>query len=293
MLNFFKWIFNSRAPVRPGCFTQACLLVSAALALPGILLLLRGGFGQGLGMLLSSIIPIILFALPAWNAYRRSERLESRVETAHDSQVEQQPDVESAPQQTEREAFTDEYSSLRDDLRLSGQSEAVEQLNLLINKLDDFKSVLNLKFSDTEVTYHRYLDSGSKVFDGGVRNIESIAAFARSLRSVNADALVEQLDNMITRGHGDSNAAAAIRQRLEMMADGRKHIEALMSSNEEALTAMTRVTTRLAAVTTGGSRTSVGTSDMEAMIEDLHDMAERTERYNEQLGPDRPTIKLS
>jgi len=165
----------------------------------------------------------------------------------------------------------------------------VEQLNLLLRKHDDFRSVLNSKFKETEVTYHRYLDSGSKVFEGAIKNIESIAGFGRSVRSVDAQALVDQLDNMIARGHGDSNAATAIRQRLEMMADGRKHIDALMSANEEALTAMTRVTTRLAGVTTETS----GPQDLDAMIEDLHDMAERTERYNEQLGSDRPTIKLS
>lgn len=290
MFSFFKWVFNSKAPVRPGCFTQACLLVSAALALPGMLAILRGSLGGGLWLLLSSIIPIVLFGLPAWNAYRRSERIENSSSVVSDQTAPAQPAPAAAREnQAEREAFTDEYSPLRDDLRKSGQPQAVEQLNLLINKLDDFKSVLNLKFTQSEVTYHRYLDSGSKVFDGAIRNVESIAAFARSVRSVDANSLVEQLDNMISRGHGDSNAATAIRQRLEMMADGRKHIEALLGSNEEALTAMTRVTTRLAGVTTGVSETS----DLDAMIEDLHDMAERTERYNEQLGPDRPVIKLS
>lgn len=250
----------------------------------------RGGIFAASLALVALIIPIGLFALPALHTFRRSERIERSSPVMSD----QSAPVQSAPTQApknipEREAFTDEYSRLRDDLRKSGQPQAVEQLNLLISKLDDFKSVLNLKFTQTEVTYHRYLDSGSKVFDGAMANVESIAAFARSVRSVDADSLVEQLDNMISRGHGDSNAATAIRQRLEMMADGRKHIEALLGANEEALTAMTRVTTRLAGVTTGVA----AASDLDAMIEDLHDMAERTERYNEQLGPDRPVIKLS
>jgi len=156
LFRFFKWIFNSRAPVRPGCFSQVCLVISASFALPGLAALLRGAVGASFWLLLSSLIPIVLFALPAWNAWRRSERLEQNTKAPIDSMS--------------RETFTDEYTPLRDDLTASAQLETVEQLNLLLRKHEDFTSVLNSKFKETEVTYHRYLDSGSKVFEGAIKN---------------------------------------------------------------------------------------------------------------------------
>lgn len=248
-------------------------------------MLLRGAIGPGLGMLLGSFIPIILFALPAWNGWRRSERIEAEIARQAQSQQQQAPSPEPAP----TPQAVDEYDGLRQDFRGTGRSRAGEQLELLLDKQRDFETVLNRKFSRSEVTYHRYQDSGQKVFDGAMRNLESIAAFARSVRSVNADALVEQLDQMIALGDGQSKSAVAIRERLEMMADGNKHIDALLGANEEALTALTRVTTRLAGIQTG----SASEQDMDAMIRDLHEMAERTERYSEQIGLEAPTIKLS
>lgn len=283
MFRFFKWIFNSSAPVRPGCFSQATLLLSAAFAMPGVLNLLMGRLTLGLGMLLGSIIPIVLFALPAWNAFRRSEAVEKK-----------QLEAEALKRQLEPESITpepeaeDEYSPLRSELTASQQDKALRQLTLLLDKKGDFESVLNHKFKDTEVTYHRYLDSGQKVFDGAIRNLESIAAFGRSVRSVDERSLLEQLDVMIENGEGDSRSAAALRERLEMMGEGKKHITALLESNEEALTALTRVSTKLAGISTGNETSP----DMERMIDDLREMAERSERYNTSLGADKPTITL-
>jgi len=283
VIRFAKWLFNSEAPVRPGCFSQVTLLISAAFALPGVATMLTGRLFPGFWMLFASCIPIVLFALPAWNAYRRSEAVEKAA--LRDAELNQRLQPESITPEPED---ADEYTPLRKELEASEQSVALHQLTLLLDKKADFESVLSHKFKDTEVTYHRYLDSGQKVFDGAIRNLESVAAFGRSVRSVNQNSLLEQLDVMIENGEGNSRSAVALRERLEMMTEGRKHITALLESNEEALTALTRVSTKLAGIST----ITESTPDMERMIDDLREMAERSDRYNTSIAADKPTITL-
>jgi len=274
---YWRWLFNKKAVARPGAGEYVSLGLGAAGILPGVMMLLQGPVFWGLLLSTMSLGLIAAGTLPGW---RRQQEIAAKdvsnldSDKSIDSTVKAEPDPIFAPQ-------------LRASLKSADQNRALAQLNQLKQKMDDFQAVLALRFEPQELTTHRYQSAGQSVFDGAMRNLETIAAYGHGVRKIDEAALLAQLNELLSEQQGDSKGAIAIRERLNVAAEGNRHIALLLDLNEEAMTSLTRVTTKLASISTKSADTSTS-GDMTLLIKDLDELAERTERYASRL--DKPAM---
>lgn len=168
-----------------------------------------------------------------------------------------------------------EAAQIEAELRELGQEQAAHHVGQLSSKLDDYQNVLKMKFGENEITYQRYLGVGHQLYDGANRNLQSVLASARSIKSIDTGRLESQVRDLESRGRGDSDEAKAVKERYAMHVDQRKTIDRLVEQNEQALTALSDATTQLA-----GIDTNAGSSPrMDSMIDDLKRMAEKVDQY--------------
>ena len=162
--------------------------------------------------------------------------------------------------------------SLKKDLSDMGAEDAVEQLALFSKKFDNFTSILKHKFAEHELTYSRYLGIAEQVFLAGLDNLEELFLALKSISAVDIGYLEEKLNSA-----SSDNEKRALHERLNMFNQQHKHVKALLEENEQALTEIDNVSTKLATVQTQRGNASV---DMELAMQELNRMAKRASQYS-------------
>jgi len=216
-------------------------------------------FGSGGGLLLKGLVLVaaLISAAIWWMLFRRSNEYFSAV-----------ADAETHRRQREAAAMERTLTDL-------GQQQAANHVHQLSNKMDDFESVLKMKFGENEVTYQRYMGVGRQLYSGANRNLQAVQASAKSINSIDPAKLEQQLSQLQRSGRGETAEASAIQERYSMYTEQREQIGRLIEQNEEALTALSDATTQLA-----GIDTNADTSPrLDSMIEDMRRLAERVDQY--------------
>jgi len=277
---FFKWLFDNTAKPRPGALGYLSLAIAAVCVLPGLMWLVTGDFLAGLALIGFSGLALTGGLRGPWERYRKHHGI-SDGQAIPSALMESSPDFDAE--------LNDEFTDLRTRLKSHGQDDAVRQLNLFKQQMIDFRSVLDNKLQPGEMTAVRYDSAAQKVYTGALHNLESIANFAQSVRTLDGERLMTQLDELIAAGNGNSDTAAALRERIGLMSEGQRHIKALLETNEEAITSLTRVTTKLATVSTDKSGVQ-GADAMSSLITDLDALAERTSRYSASMSDNQAVL---
>lgn len=166
-------------------------------------------------------------------------------------------------------------AALQASLEEVGLTTAASHVGQLTDKLDAFINVLKLRFSEGEVTYHRYLGVGTQVYDGAFRNLESLQAQGRSIAAIDPRRIQEQITELNYSGRGDSREAVALKERLALFETQAEQVDRLIAQNEEALTALSDTTTALANVDTAAGEKP----EMESIIDHLRELAQRVDSY--------------
>jgi hypothetical protein len=275
-------MLRKTAGVGMGYLALACLTIAAGIGFVGavsaLFMLFRGGLPAAMFTLLAFAFPVVLFSIPAFIAYRRSrEMLAVDTQDVDDSSS-------TVAQADETEPPNHPFHTLRQQLRSLSQNQAVSQLDQFVEKKTDFESVLNSRFSNQEITYHRYADSGNRVYENGIHNLQSLRMTAHSIRTLEPARLRAKVAVMESQGKGQTRDAKALRERYKLALQGRARINTLLSANEQALTALTKVTAKLAVSNTQ----NVSTRDMERLIDDLQQLADRAQQYPERQSTHTP-----
>lgn len=164
------------------------------------------------------------------------------------------------------------------ELKDIGDKHGMKQVELFRQKYRNFVDILNRKLEPEELTYNRYLTIAEQVFLAGLDNLENAAVATRSVSAVDIDHINEQLGNL---GNRDDSAAQAQKNQLQTRLDLRdkqlQRARDLLLLNEQALTQLDHVTTKLATISTKRGRAQV---DLEDAMAELQHMIGRAEQYS-------------
>jgi hypothetical protein len=164
---------------------------------------------------------------------------------------------------------------LEEALQGLGLPQAATHVRQLTEKLDAFVNVLKMRFSESEMTYHRYLGVATQLYDGAFRNLESLQASGSSIKAINPQRLQAHITDLDLQGRGDSRESLALKERYKVYNNQLSQVEKLTAQNEEALTALSDTTSALASVDTN----TQSLPDMESVIDNLRRLAQRVDAY--------------
>ena len=173
--------------------------------------------------------------------------------------------------QQEREQ---KLAQIKSELESIKAPAAINQLQLFMSKFDNFKDILERKFSPQELTYGRYLGIAEQVFLAGLDNLDSYYLAIKSVSAVDIDNLQQKIRH--ADEHHQSVEIDALKKRLVIYQQQLKKVEELKQQNEIALTELDHVTTKLANVQTQKGMADI---DMDLAMEELSRMAHRAEKY--------------
>jgi len=142
-----------------------------------------------------------------------------------------------------------------------------------------FARVLESRFNPAELTYRRYLQAAEQLYLGVQDGLQNAAERLALLGSADLDQLrgqVRTLRRRVGSGPGVSRELTALEERVRLAEAELEEASANLAGNEEALAAMGRASSALAAVKTSQGRAGLDRDDAMRQLERL---AERAGRY--------------
>ena len=133
---------------------------------------------------------------------------------------------------------------------------------------------LQAKFDVRELTYERWRGLVAEVSLGTVDNFASMASLVDGIAGIDPEFVSRRLAREGERLPGEERAA--LEQRLELVKDTEKRLNALTANNEAALTALDNAAVAVARVETGRPQASVAA---DLALRDLHRYIDNAERY--------------
>lgn len=167
---------------------------------------------------------------------------------------------------------------LQKDLEQAGDTQGLKQIQLFKDKYENFVDILGRKLEPTELTYQRYLTIAEQVFLGGLDNLENAALAMKSVSAVDEKHIQTELLNL-----DQSNSEAAkqktgeLKARLTLRESQLLRASALLLENEQALTQLDHVTTKIAEIKTQQGRAQL---DLEHAMNELQHLIVRSENYS-------------
>lgn len=175
------------------------------------------------------------------------------------------------------EADPQAIAALRTRLAALPDTQPVEQLDALVQKRENLKSVLQHRLDAGEMTYARYLATAQQVFNAAIDNLHEVAVATESISTID-DGYIDRRLTELDSDDADADSAARERETLERRRDlrtnQRRRIAQFLAQNESALTALDRTTTALADTPIGKKP-----EDAEAAMAALEALATRTADY--------------
>jgi hypothetical protein len=147
------------------------------------------------------------------------------------------------------------------------------QADRLYTRYAHVLDALRAKFDEREVTFQRSRGLVAEVSRGALDNLGAMASIAGGVAGIDVDFVRRRLDG------GDRIAdeeRAALRRRLELVADSEGRLAALSARNEEALTALDAAAVAVARVETAPPQASVAA---DLALQDLRRFVEKAELY--------------
>jgi hypothetical protein len=163
---------------------------------------------------------------------------------------------------------------IRAELESVEAANAISQLNLFSDKFQNFKEILERKFSPNELTYSRYLGIAEQVFLAGLDNLDNHFLTLKSISTVDVKRLEERLDDL--RDEGSPSEISALEKRLSIYESQLNRVTDITMQNEIALTELDNVSIKLANVQTQKGMADI---DMDLAMEELARMAHRADKY--------------
>lgn len=141
---------------------------------------------------------------------------------------------------------------LESDLNDVGSSEGVRQLRKLNEKFEIFRALLGKKLSPGELTYSRYMNRATTVYNATLDNLEEIANNLKAISAINIQEIDEKLDQISGSSlTGDNSPVRETLDHRKSLYNSRlQRVNELYGANESALTLIDVSAVELASITT-------------------------------------------
>lgn len=157
---------------------------------------------------------------------------------------------------------------------------AREHYPMVKRKYDGFETILRDKLSPGEITFARYLGTAEQIYLSVLDNLLEITTLFKSISTIDCDYIERQLAAVEANPKADAadlEEAATLRERRRLLDEQLKKINALITRNEKAMTALDLAATAVSDMRTQKGRAS---TDLPAAIKDLEDLARRASGYS-------------
>lgn len=157
-------------------------------------------------------------------------------------------------------------------------SQAVEQLNMIQQRFETFRSLLGDKIRPEEISYGRFFVVGEQVFLAVLDGLHSIAARLHSISTIDPryiDQRLKALNRLKTLAPADHEEAATLKAREDLRERQLHRINELLTFNESAITEFDRVNTTVAELRGASSHTR---TDIESATQELQVLVDRARK---------------
>ncbi len=170
-----------------------------------------------------------------------------------------------------------DLEALREDLAELDDPRPLRQLEMLQHKRENLIDVLEKRLDAGEITFSRYLGTAQKVYTSAVNNLSEVAVSLQSVSAIDP----QYVDDRLTQLSGTQispdaqHERSTLESRRSLYAEQQSKVSALLTRNEEALTAIDHTATALADAPMGGEPI-----DAELAMDELVELAQRAKRYS-------------
>ncbi|MDB4330136.1 hypothetical protein N9948_00190 [bacterium] len=160
--------------------------------------------------------------------------------------------------------------------------QANKQFDMVNNKFDSFKEILNKKFDPNELTYGRFYTTAEQTHGAVLDNIEKVVLGFKALKDIDLDYLEEKYDELKkiiddkTAEKFDKEEFEAIQGRIDLREKKFYEIDEVLSKNEMAMTELNNITCKLSEIKTHEGRSK---QDLEKTLSDLTNLADSARKY--------------
>ncbi|WP_194435379.1 hypothetical protein [Vibrio fluminensis] len=180
--------------------------------------------------------------------------------------------IEQVRQETQlkREQIDD---SVRKELAEFQEDKAIFQLNQLKEKFTTFSRVLDLQFDSDEMAHKRYLTTAEQLYFGAVDNLRGYVVLRHSINAINVAHIKTQLND----SELETSLRQALVERLDIYTDAQKQMADVLAFNEQVMTKIDDVTSRLGAIQT---REATGEVRLETAMQEIQVLINRAQKYD-------------
>jgi hypothetical protein len=155
------------------------------------------------------------------------------------------------------------------------------QVSQFEEKFNNLSEVLRRKLDSQELTYSRYLSTAESVYNSGIKNLEQVAVFLKSIGEINIADIrrkIKRLESIdgATISPQQKRELATIREREKIYGGTQSQVADLLAQNEESLTGLDRTAVAIAAIKTSSSITG-STDEMNVAMDELRRLLSRGE----------------
>jgi hypothetical protein len=155
----------------------------------------------------------------------------------------------------------------------------LEQFNMMPEKFQNVRDLLEHKLNATELTFGRFLGAAEQVYLGGLDNLKRVADLLISVSDIDLKYITERLKKLSKCKKPDvsNGEAEALQKQVDLYDQQLKEVEELLVQNEKAMTKIEETTIAIAHMNTGNQMAGV---DTESAISDLHELVRSAYKYN-------------
>ncbi len=190
------------------------------------------------------------------------------------------PEHLSALELADQELRRTSSLELQGSLRRLGADQAANQIGQLTEKLHAYSDVLQMRFSDKPEMVDRYMGAALQLHKSAYRNLESVAAMAKSVESINVSQIKDRLDELQEADKMDSSEVDTLHEREALYLLQQQRIDELVTKNEKALTALSDAATTISSM----DMQQIQNTDTHDVIEQIRQVTEHIESQDEESG---------
>jgi len=166
-------------------------------------------------------------------------------------------------------------SGLEGELASVFQERGIQQMSLFKEKYENLIAILDKKLDRSELTYMRYITMAEQVYLAGIDNLESTYLALKSISAIDVKTISKELSLALEDGKDD--LVATLNERLELYKSQQNRAKSLIEQNEQALTQLDHVTTKIANIKTEQGHAVM---DIEQAMSELGSLINRTNKYS-------------
>jgi hypothetical protein len=160
---------------------------------------------------------------------------------------------------------------------------ALMQFSLIESRREEMKKLLSGKLEESEMTYARFVGAIEGACLSVLGNLSVLASVLKSENGIDENYALKQLVILKRDKDGKTNVniqrqIQALEESLRLAKSERDDAEGLLTKNEEAITALERLSAEIARLRTG----EFATADYESAIMEIQDLAKRAKNYGVQ-----------